>query len=144
MDGETNGSMKYPDYEGWVDENMQRFIDADLMADDGPEHQRNSSFQIRRRAQVKLLREMWANFWPDYPPLTTIEARRLLRACSNSAEDVLHFTSHAASYQYREKKRADGSREQIEIDTPAAYVLKVIKAELQGMPDTAASDEEVA
>lgn len=127
-----NDDVKYPDFEGWLDDNEARFIEADLMPDDGPEHQVNSNFQIRRREQTKLLREVWANCWPDYPPLTRIEANRLLRACNNSATDVAYFTAHAASYQYRGNKP---------IDTPAAYVLEVIKEELKGEQTANAKDQ---
>lgn len=131
MNGEE---MKYPDFEGWLDDNEKRFFEIDLLPDDGPEHQVNSPFQQRRREQIQLLREMWANCWPGYPPLTRIEAIRLLRACHNSATDVAAFVAHCASYQHR------GT----EIDNPPWYVLKTINDELNVKQEQNTAGQETA
>lgn len=135
MDGETNvNEMKYPEYEGWLDENEERFFTADLMPNDGPEHQVNSSFQVRRRVQITLLREMFANCFPGFPPLTRVEAKRMLQACHNSATDVATYIAHCASYQHR-----DGTV----IDKPAWYILETINGELNGTPGREKIKDEV-
>ncbi len=108
--------MKFPNYEGWLDDNEHHFIEVDLMPSDGLIYQTSSNFQMRRRAQTKLLKEMWANCFPDYPMLSRPDPNAMLRECHNSATKVAYFIAHCAVYQHTEKG----------VDTPARHVLKSI------------------
>lgn len=120
MSGETN-ELLFPDYEGWLDDNEERFLDADLMPDDGPNHQVNSNFQIRRRAQIKLLQEAFANCFPGWRKLSRLEAKRMLIACSNSSLEAATYIVHAATYNSTKNEA---------IDSPPEYILTTITNQL--------------
>lgn len=65
---------------------LARITEVDRMAS-GNDRMRGP-FQERRRAQVPLVQEAWATFFPTQPPLTTTNAKVMLNFCDDSAEEV--------------------------------------------------------
>jgi hypothetical protein len=91
-----------PDYGLVTRAYYEQAQEVDNMPMGGIPHQRTSAFQARRRKQIELIQEVWPKYFPDSYPLSSIEARRMLKeAGTNSVTDILECLEHAAYYQHR-------------------------------------------
>jgi hypothetical protein len=67
---------------------IERIQAADLMPSGGERNQKTSEFQVRRRAQMALLIEAWGTVTGSPFALTDINARRMLVAAEDVAEEA--------------------------------------------------------
>ena len=77
---------------------LSRIVRADHMDDTGDRSQRSGPFQARRKVQIKLLQEAFAEFWPnpDYT-LTESAAKNLLNLAGDCAEAVYEAMEKASA-----------------------------------------------
>lgn len=86
---------------------------ADDMDADGDERTRGSNFQKRRKRQMELLQQAWAELMPEKPKLQDATMKHWLGLCDNNAFPVYEFIGEMA-----ERK----------IESPIGYADKVLTA----------------
>jgi hypothetical protein len=90
----------------------QRSVEVDLMDASGDQARPGTPFQIRRKAQIEFIQDLWVDSF--HAPVSVAEAKILLNLAGNYTEDILDRVEEVLA---KPKK----------IDWPLGYIKAILK-----------------